>query len=361
MPAHLSRHQQTAKGTGRPQRTQLRAAVIGLGAMGRNHVRVYGEMPDIELVGVVDLSQAALDRATRGRTVTPFTDVDAMLDHARPDIVSVAVPTSLHREVAIQVISRGVHVLVEKPIAGTVEDASAMIAAARLAGVRLMVGHIERFNPAVRELKRRLEQAGTIFQTIARRVGPFPDRIRDVGVVVDLAAHDIDAMRFLLELPAERVYAETARRIHTEHEDMLLGTIRFSNGVVGCLDVNWLTPTKIRELTVVGSKGTFIANYLTQDLSFHENSAVSGDWADFGSLHGMNEGNAVRYAFPRQEPLRAELDAFVEFVRGGECPASPEDATDTLAIALDLIASARAGAPVVHTHQPSPEHMRAAG
>jgi predicted dehydrogenase len=158
-------------------------------------------------------------------------------------------------------------------------------------------------------------------------------------------------MRFLLDLPAERVYAETARRIHTEYEDMLFGTIRFANGVVGCLDVNWLMPTKIRELTVIGSRGTFIANYLTQDLSFHENSAVSVAWEDLGSLRGMSEGNAVRYAFSRQEPLRAELEAFVAYARGGPCPISPEDATDTLAIALDLIASAHDGIPILHSER----------
>lgn len=332
----------------RPRLKPLRAAVVGLGAMGRNHLRVYSEMPEIELVGVVDVTRAAIERANKGRNVDAFTDVESMLAKARPDIVSVAVPTSMHRDVTLQVIDFGVNVLVEKPIAGTIEEAREMTAAAKRAGVRLMVGHIERFNPAVRELKQRLEQAGTIFQTVARRVGPFPDRIRDVGVVVDLAAHDIDAMRFLLNLPAERIYAETARRIHTDHEDMLFGTIRFANGVLGCLEVNWLTPTKIRELTVVGSRGTFIANYLTQDLSFHENSAVSVEWADLGSLRGVNEGNAIRYAFARQEPLRAELEAFVQYVRGGDCPISPEDATDTLAIALDLISSAQEGSPVLH-------------
>jgi predicted dehydrogenase len=326
----------------------LRAAVIGLGAMGRHHVRVYGELNDVELVGIVDINRAAAERAGKGRLIEAYTDVEEMLAKARPDIVSIAVPTSMHHSVALQVIEFGADVLVEKPIASSLEEAEQITSAAERAGVRLMVGHIERFNPAVRELKNRIDQAGTIFQTVARRVGPFPERIRDVGVVVDLAAHDIDAMRFLLNLPAERIYGETARRIHTDHEDMLFGTIRFSSGVIGCLEVNWLTPTKIRELSVVGSRGTFIANYLTQDLSFHENSAVSSEWADFTSLQGVSEGNAIRYSFARQEPLRAELEAFVAYARGGECPVSPADATDTLAIALDLIHSAEEGTPVHH-------------
>jgi UDP-N-acetylglucosamine 3-dehydrogenase len=163
-------------------------------------------------------------------------------------------------------------------------------------------------------------------------------------VVVDLASHDIDAMRFLLGLPVERLYAETARRIHTAHEDLLVGTLRFAGGVIGSLDVNWLTPTKIRELMVVGSRGTFVANYLTQDLTFHENNDNSVTWQDLAALRGMSEGQAIRYAFERKEPLRAELEAFVAFVRdGGPCPASPEDATETLAIALGLIESAQTG------------------
>ncbi|MCC6790182.1 MAG: Gfo/Idh/MocA family oxidoreductase [Thermomicrobiales bacterium] len=327
--------------------------------MGRHHVRVYGELSDVELVGIVDVSRAAAERVAKGRNIEPFTDIEEMLVKARPDIVSIAVPTSLHHDVALRAIEFGADILVEKPIARTIEEAQSLANAAERAGVRLMIGHIERFNPAVRELKRRIEQAGTIFQTMARRVGPFPDRIRDVGVVVDLAAHDIDAMRFLLNLPAERIYAETARRIHTDYEDMLFGTIRFANGVVGCLEVNWLTPTKIRELSVVGSRGTFIANYLTQELSFHENSAVSNEWVDFSSLQGVSEGNASRYSFPRQEPLRAELEAFVAYARGGECPVLPADATDTLAIALDLIHSAEVGMPVHHVDHCRPNLARA--
>jgi predicted dehydrogenase len=210
-----------------------------------------------------------------------------------------------------------------------------------------MIGHIERFNPAIIELKRRIEQVGAVFQISARRLGPFPDRIRDVGVVVDLASHDIDAMNYILESPVEHVYAQTAQRLHTAHEDMILGTLRFANGAIGALDVNWLTPTKVRELTVVGSHGTFVANYLTQDLAFYENAAAQGDWDDLAGLQLISEGNAIRYAFQRVEPLRAELAAFVGSVAKGEAPpAPPQGAADALAIALDLIEASRTGHPV---------------
>jgi UDP-N-acetylglucosamine 3-dehydrogenase len=326
---------------------QLKAAVIGLGAMGRHHVRVYGELPDVSLMAVADVSEAAVDRATDQRLIQGYTDIEAMLDREQPDLVSIVVPTSLHRDVTMMAIERGIHVLVEKPIAGTLAEAREMIAAAERANVRLMVGHIERFNPAIVELKRRIEQVGNIFQISARRVGPFPDRIRDVGVVVDLASHDIDAMNYILESPVESVYAQTAQRIHTAHEDMILGTLRFTNGTIGALDVNWLTPTKIRELTVVGSRGTFVANYLTQDLAFFENAATLAEWADLTNLQQISEGHAIRYAFRKEEPLRAELSAFVDCIRNDTpAPAPPEGAADALAIALDLIESSRIGQPV---------------
>jgi predicted dehydrogenase len=322
----------------------LRVGVIGLGAMGRHHVRVYNDLPRVELVAVSDVSTEAVNRMVSQFGIEGYADYLNMLDTANLDIVSIVVPTSLHCDVVLAAVERGVHVLVEKPIASTVAEAHQMIAAAQASDVRLMVGHIERFNPAIVELKRRIGQVGTIFQVSARRVGPFPDRIRDVGVVIDLATHDIDAMNFILESHVETLYAQTAQRIHTSHEDMVLGTLRFSNGTIGTLDVNWLTPTKIRQLTVVGSKGTFLADYLTQDLAFFENGVASSEWGSLSELQGISEGNATRYAFDKTEPLKAELSSLVDSILSGTpVPAPPESAADALAIALDLIESSRRG------------------
>jgi UDP-N-acetylglucosamine 3-dehydrogenase len=319
----------------------LRAGVIGLGAMGRHHVRVYNDLPSVTLTAVADVSASAVDRTVGQYHVDGYTDIDAMLDAGNLDLVSIVVPTSLHHEVVLKAIDRGTNVLVEKPIASTVEEAREMIDAADRAGVRLMVGHIERFNPAILELKRRIEQVGTIFQISARRVGPFPDRIRDVGVVIDLASHDIDAMNFILESPVEFVYAQTAQRVHTSHEDMVLGTLRFTNGALGSLEVNWLTATKIRQLTVVGAKGTFVADYLSQDLAFYQNGAIEDEWDDLRELQRISEGHATRYAFARVEPLRAELDAFVRSVIDDTpVPADPQGAESALLIAESLIKSA---------------------
>lgn len=325
----------------------LRAGVIGVGAMGRHHVRILSEIPGVELIAIADVSPDLVGSVASDYGVTGYTDFDAMLQNERLDVVSIVVPTSLHHAISIKAMRLGVNVLCEKPIASTVELAEEMIQVAKEQNVRLMVGHIERFNPAILELKKRIEQAGEIYQITSRRLGPFPDRIRDVGVVVDLASHDIDAMNFLLESPAETVFAHTAQRIHATNEDMIVGSIRFENGVIGGLDVNWLTSTKVRELMVVGSRGTFVADYLTQDLAFYANGAVESEWEDFSDLQRISVGEFESFEFEKVEPLRAEIEGFVTSVANNtEVPAPPQSAANALAVALSLIESATFGAPV---------------
>lgn len=320
----------------------LRAAVIGVGAMGVNHARVYNELEGIELVAVADADARRGESVGRRFKVRTYTDYRDMLRQEKPHLVSIAVPTSLHHAATLEALAHGIHVLVEKPIASTVEQAREMIERARDGGLHLAVGHIERFNPAVIELKRRLAQGelGRIFLIHARRMGPFPERIRDMGVVIDLAAHDIDIMFYLLDSPIERVYAETMRQVHTALEDLLAGLVRFQNGTLGVLDINRLTPTKIRELTVTGERGMFLVNYLTQDLYFYENTYAAANWDNLGILRGVGEGNMVRLAIARKEPLRAELEDFVRAVQGGSPPAvCGEDGLKVLELALKLVES----------------------
>ena len=296
----------------------LRIGVIGGGSMGFNHARVLAEMEDVELVGVADPSAEARARIGRRLRAPTFADYREMIERARPHAVTVVVPTTLHYRVASDAIEAGCHVLIEKPIASSCDEGADLVVRAADKGVALSVGHVERFNPAVRELKRRIDagELGTIFQVHARRVGPFPSRIRDVGVVIDLATHDLDVMRFLVDADVERVYAETAQRIHTEHEDLLSGLIRFTNGAIGVLDVNWLTPTKIRELSVTGERGMFVVNYLTQDLLFFHNDWAHRTWSPSGGQPTVSEGDSLKIRLDRQEALAAELEAFVQAVRG---------------------------------------------
>ncbi len=187
----------------------LRAAVIGLGSMGANHARVLGDIAGVVLAGVSDTDPARIERATSGRTLKGYETLAAMLAEATPDFISVVVPTGLHEEVALAALDAGVHVLVEKPIAATLEAGRRIAEAAAKRGLLVTVGHIERFNPAIDELKRRLDsgQGGRVLQLRARRVGPFPHRIRDVGVIHDLAPHDIDIMLYLLGDVVESVFA----------------------------------------------------------------------------------------------------------------------------------------------------------
>ncbi|MDZ7729173.1 MAG: Gfo/Idh/MocA family oxidoreductase [Dehalococcoidia bacterium] len=293
----------------------LRAAVIGLGSMGANHARVLGSMDGVELAAVVDADPERLAAVTSGRSgVIGYTDHNAMLAEVRPDMVCVVVPTRLHYRVALDTINAGAHLLVEKPIAATIDEARAIAESATRAGITLTVGHIERYNPAVQELGSRIAagQGGRIFQLRARRVGPFPHRIRDVGVIHDLAPHDIDVMRYLLREDAERVYAEAQGHIHTENEDILAGMLHFTGGATGILDINWLTPTKERTLTVLCEKGLFIADYAAQSLAFYENHAGH---AREGTVASVTEGPMTRYLVPNREPLRVELEAFRDAVR----------------------------------------------
>jgi predicted dehydrogenase len=265
-----------------------------------------------------------------------------MLDGQRPDIVSIVVPTGQHLMVARDCLRAGAHVLVEKPIAASIEEGLEIVAEARSAGRILMVGHVERFNPAIIELRRRLLDGalGRVFEIRSRRMGPFPARVRDVGVVIDLAAHDLDIMRWLVGGEVVRVYAETARRIHTEHEDLFSGVLRFAGGEIGALSINWLTPTKVRELAVSGERGMFVANYLAQELDFYENTAADSHWESFGVLQGVGEGNMTRLHIERREPLAAELDSFAHAViEGSEPQVTGEDGLAALALARAVVVS----------------------
>ncbi len=329
----------------------LKAAVIGVGAIGRNHARVYREINhDIELVAVADVVAETAKQVGNMRHVAAYSDIEQMLETEKPDMVSVSVPTEAHLEVAKMAISRGIHVLVEKPIASTVEQAHEIIELAEKMGVVLAVGHVERHNPAITELSKRVQDGalGKIFQMTARRVGPFPARIRDVGVVLDLAPHDLDVMCSIVQEPVVRVSAETIFGINTDREDMVNGMIRFANGVVGVLDINWMTPTKIREFTVVGALGMFRANYLTQELYFYENDDAPGAWDSLSVLTGVGEGNITGIKINRTEPLRAEIEDFIKAVKtNGEPRVTGRDGLRALQLAQVLVDAGKRETPIV--------------
>jgi predicted dehydrogenase len=309
----------------------LRVAVIGAGAMGSNHVRVYSEFPGTELVAIADANEAALSKV--GARL--YQDYRRLLAEEQIDAVSIAVPARLHYEVAMACIERGIATLIEKPIAASVSEAEELQHASELKNVVLMVGHIERFNPAVVELKRRLDegQVGRVHKVSVRRVGPFFARERDVGVVHDLATHDIDVLRFLLGSDVERVAAETLCGVRTAHEDLLAGVLTFAGGTIASIEANWLDPVKVRELTVLGERGMFVCDYLERTLVYYPQ-------VDDGASHGESISIQGRDA----EPLRLEIEAFARAARGIDTPAiTASDGIAAVRVADALVAAGRTG------------------
>ena len=323
---------------------ELRIGLAGLGSMGRNHLRVISGLPGARLAAVADPSAEALEGATAGTAAERFADPQAMIARAELDAVVIAAPTTAHLSLALEAIGRGIPVLVEKPLAPTVDQAREIVAASRATGVPVQVGHVERFNPAVRELGRLLREGwlSTVYAITSRRAGPFPARIRDVGVTIDLATHDVDICCAIAGERPVRVHAETAQRIHASHEDLLFGLLHFPSGVVAQLDVDWLTPAKRRQLVVVGEEGMFELDYLTQRLTFTRATDTTNPRL-IGGYAPTFEGEVAELPVPTGEPLALQHEAFLRVVReGGRPEVDAEDGLWAVTIATALLeASAR--------------------
>jgi UDP-N-acetylglucosamine 3-dehydrogenase len=295
-------------------RQGYRALVCGLGRMGTYHLRVLNLLPRVEVAAVVDPAEDRRAEALRVYPGTPaFEDLAAALDQVEVDFACLAAPVDSLPALAGLALEAGIAVLVEKPMAPDEEAALEIVRAAESRNLLLSVGHVERFNPAVMLLKEKLDegQAGEIFQIHARRLSPFPARESMLGVSLDLATHDLDITRYLTGSEVTRVYAEVAQRAHAGAEDLICASLRMDNGETGLLEVNWMTPAKVRELTVTGERGMFVVNYLTQDLFFYENPRATIQWDALNVVRGTGEGNMVRYALERREPLRVQWEAFV--------------------------------------------------
>jgi UDP-N-acetylglucosamine 3-dehydrogenase len=325
----------------------VRAGLVGLGSMGRNHARLLRELPDAELVAVCD---PAGDPEGRAGGVPVVPDVDDLLA-AGIDCCVVAAPTAVHEPVATALAAAGVAALIEKPLAGSVEAARRIADAFQEAGVLGAVGHVERYNPALRELRRRLEdgQLGEVHQIATRRQSPFPARIADVGVVLDLASHDLDLTSWVAQQRYRRVSAQSAHRSGRAHEDLIAVVGQLDGGVVTNHLVNWLTPFKERTTVVTGDHGCFVADTLTADLTFHRNGSIPHEWDAMAVFRGVSEGDAIRYAFAKPEPLRVELQSFLDAVRGegdaGEL-VTLEDGLHVVTVAEAVLRSAAEGVTV---------------
>jgi UDP-N-acetylglucosamine 3-dehydrogenase len=293
----------------------IRVGVVGLGSMGQHHVRLYAEL-GCELVGVADVSLERAKEIGEKYKVKYYSDYHDLL--RKVEAVSIAVPTTLHHEVAMDFLNQGIHCLVEKPIASKVDEAEKMIDAATHNNVKLAIGHIERFNPAVLKLKKIIDE-GTLGQLLilsTRRVGPSVPRIRDVGVIIDSATHDIGVVKHLVGKNPVSIYSKIGRLKHLK-EDHAIVVLDFQN-TTACIEVNWFTPHKVRTLVATGSEGIAYLDYIEQKLTVHiANETMNID---------------VR----KTEPLRLELEDFLKSIVDSREPAvDGKEGLEVLRIALE--------------------------
>jgi predicted dehydrogenase len=298
----------------------LRIGVVGVGTMGANHARVLAGLSGVHLVGVADPDRGQRDLVMRVLGCPAVNDLTALFELGI-EAVTVAAPTHLHRELALACIGRGIHVLVEKPIASSVEEGQDIIAAARRADVTLMVGHVERFNPAVQAIKEAI-RGEDILSIAITRVGPFPPRMSNVGVVIDLAVHDIDLIRWFTDSDIVEVQPQLSSAM-AEREDIALLQFRTASGVLAHINTNWLTPFKARNVTVATRGKYVMADLLTRQVTECFGFQPDGAY----SMRHLSVGH--------EEPLRAELIAFIDAVFGRKMPAvTGEQAVASLEIAI---------------------------
>jgi predicted dehydrogenase len=291
-------------------KSALRVGVIGAGVMGSNHARVLAGLPDIALVGVVDPLEAHRARASELANCRTFDTLEALLSEG-VDAVTIAAPTHLHHEIALACVARRIHVLVEKPIASSVEEGRDIVEAAQRGGVTLMIGHVERFNPAVAAIKQAITGEDLLSIAITR-VGPFPPRMSNVGVVIDLAVHDIDLIRWFTESDIVEVQPQLSSAV-AEREDIALLQFRTASGVLAHINTNWLTPFKARNVTVATRGKYVMGDLLTRQVTECFGFKPDGSY----SMRHLPVGH--------DEPLRAELVAFLRAVRSGAAPAVTGD------------------------------------
>jgi len=320
----------------------LRAGLIGLGAMGRNHARVLSGLDGVDLVGIVEPNGPG-SVPTYGAAVL---DSVADLIARGVDYAVVACPTALHEPVGLALAEAGVAALIEKPLAHTVEAAQRLVTAFEANGLVAGVGHIERYNPSLQHLRTRLEngELGEVYQVVTRRQGPFPARIADVGVVKDLATHDIDLTAWVTNRDYRSISARTVTKSGRPHEDMVTAVGELTGGIMVNHLVNWLSPFKERSTVVTGERGCFVADTLTADLTFYANGIAATEWEAIRAFRGVSEGDMTRFAIAKREPLLVEHERFRDAVLGKDAEiVTLREGLRTVQVAAAMLGSAESG------------------
>ncbi|MBC15597.1 MAG: oxidoreductase [Desulfovibrio sp.] len=294
----------------------MKVGVVGLGWMGRVHLRNYTEMADVEVVGVVDVDPKACAEVAEQFGVKTFTSLDELLENEL-DAMSICVPTSLHHETGIKVMDKGINAIIEKPLAATAEEGEDLVKKAKEKGIALMVGHVERFNPAVERVKELI--GDDVISIQIERVGPYPPRIQDVGVIKDLGSHDIDLIRYLTGSEFKSVYAVSSSSLG-KHEDSALITAEMENGVLANITTNWVTPYKGRRINVACESKYIQANLITQEVK------------EYSAFSTYDKSYSVReWPLMFREPVKEELTQFLNALRNGTpVPITGEDGLEVL-------------------------------
>ncbi|MFA5312646.1 MAG: Gfo/Idh/MocA family oxidoreductase [Methanomassiliicoccales archaeon] len=321
----------------------LRVGVIGVGSMGQNHVRVYSEVAD--LVGVHDAFKEQSTKVAQRFNIGSFDNLDDLLD--RVDAVSICTPTSIHYEMAMKVIGRGRSLLIEKPFTGNSRQAEELTRFAEKEGVTLASGFIERFNPIVSVARDAIHanKFGKVITLASRRVSSFPSRIRDVGVIMDLGIHDIDVIRHITDSDVRSVFALGGKFQNDKFEDYANLLLEMNNGAVAFIEVNWLTPMKVRSVSLTCSERFVQLDYTDQSLAISSSSISNVDLGDMFRI--PLEQDVRKVSVKKEEPLKRELEMFLASAEGKSRPfVGGMDAVNNLKVCEAALESLRTGAKV---------------
>lgn len=283
--------------------------------MGRHHLRVLQALEAVEEIVVHDVAEQKLEDGRKVRIAATVDDLIA----TRPDYGVVSIPTAYHPPIAIALARAGIATLLEKPVAATLTESERIAEAFRSTETLCAVGHIERFNPALQVLKAKIEEGviGNLLHVSSMRLGPFPNRVNDVGVIRDLGSHDIDLAMWVTGLKYQNLSAVCGHTRASGHEDLFIGIGRLGSDVLVSHSVNWLNPIKVRQTSVLGTKGLLVADSLKAELRFFEHGVVGSQWGQYSNVRGVSEGGEVRYPVPVREPLVSQHEAMIRSLEKG--------------------------------------------
>lgn len=317
----------------------MNVAVIGVGNMGKHHARNYAELAGVNLVAVADVDEKCGKEIASKYKCKYYSDYRELLKSEKLELITIAVPSKLHKKVALDCIAKGLHILIEKPIAMNVKDAKEVVAKARQKGVKFTVGHIERFNPSVLKLKEMVEKGklGQITSISTYRIGPMPPQIKDANVVIDIGVHDIDLMNWFYGKLPTQISAGGGNALNKGRQDYVDIFLKYGDQI-GVAKANWITPIKVRKMTVSGSKAYAELNFITQELDIYE-SNIAMNYDDFGEFvikFGAPKVQKV-VAVDNVEPLKAEIKSFIKAIKDNSRPmVTAKEAIDALDIACKV-------------------------